>query len=380
MKGFGRIKTKGITILLVIIVLVIAFFSNIAEYLINYQWFSKIGYQEVFFKKLFTQMQFFIPALVVLFFLFYLYLKSINAHSIRHSGLVLSSVEKRIRTKISIYGSLGLALVFSLLFVFDIWYDFLIFINKTPFGLADPIFGKDIGYFVFSLPFFNKLYNFLLMIVFAFAAITFLFNAYNFITTKVPDEKLNMDIRSFGNSKDMYRNILGTASKQLMFLGGLFFLILAFGFYLRTFDLLYSSRGVAYGAGYTDINITLPAYYAYMGICILTAVLLILNRNKKNIKLIALGPLLLVIAMIASGVVHAIVQNMIVAPNELAKEEEFLQYNINYTNYAYGLDKVTEKEFSVNQALTREDIEENAVTINNIPINDYRPAKDIYNQ
>ena len=380
LKGFGRIKTKGITILLVIIVLTIAFFSNIAEYLINYQWFSKIGYQEVFFKKFFTQMQFFIPALVVLFFLFYLYLKSINAHSIKHSGLILSSVEKKIRTKISIYGSLGLALVFSLLFVFDIWYDFLIFINKTPFGMADPIFGKDIGYFVFSLPFFNKLYNFLLMIVFAFAAITFLFNAYNFITTKIPEEKLNMDIRPVGNSKDMYRNILRTASKQLMFLGGLFFLILAFGFYLRTFDLLYSSRGVAYGASYTDINITLPAYYIYMGICILTAVLLILNRNKKNIKLIVLGPLLLVVAMIATGVVYAIVQNMMVAPNELAREEEFLQYNINYTNYAYNLDKVTEKEFSVNQALTREDIEENEVTINNVPINDYRPAKDIYNQ
>jgi uncharacterized membrane protein (UPF0182 family) len=379
-KGFGRIKTKGLTILLVVIVLVIVFFSNIAEYLIDYQWFSELGYQEVFFKKLITQLQFFIPILVALFFLFYLYLNSINAHSIKYSGVILSSGEKKIRTRIFLLVSLGLSFVFSLIFVLDIWYDFLIFINKTSFGLSDPIFGRDIGYFIFSLPFLNKLYNNLLVVVFVFVAITLLFNAYSFFTTKAPHEDFNMNTRPAGNRKDMYRDVLRAASKQLMFLGGLFFIILAFGFYLRTFDLLYSSQGVAYGASYTDVNITLPAYYIYMGICILTAALLILLRNKKSIKLIVFGPLLLIVSMIVAGVIYVIVQNIIVAPNEIVKEEEFLQNNINYTNYAYNLDKVMEKEFSVNQTLTREDIEENKVTINNIPINDYRPAKDIYNQ
>ncbi|MDD3705415.1 MAG: UPF0182 family protein [Clostridiaceae bacterium] len=374
------IKTKGITILLAVILLIIAFFNNIAEYLINYQWFAELGYEEVFFKKLFTQIQFFVPALVILFFLFYLYLNSINAHSIKHSGVILSNVEKKVRTRIFIFVSIGLSFVFSLLFVLDIWYDFLIFINRTSFDLVDPIYGKDIGYFIFSLPFLNKMYSFSLVIVLVFAAITMAFNAYNYFTLKAPEGEFNMNTRPVGNSKDMYRNILGSAPKQLMFIGGLFFLLLAFGFYLRTFDLLYSSRGVAYGASYTDVNITLPAYYVYMGICILTAILLITTRNKKNIKLIVLGPLLLIVSMIAAGVISGIVQNIIVSPNEIVKEEEYLQYNINYTNYAYNLDKVMEKEFSVNQTLTREDIKENEGTLNNIPINDYRPAKDIYNQ
>lgn len=374
------IKTKGITILLAVILLTIAFFNNIAEYLINYQWFAELGYQEVFFKKLLTQLQFFVPALVVLFFLFYLYLNSINAHSIKYSGVILSNVEKKVRTRIFIFVSIGLSFVFSLLFVLDIWYDFLIFMNRTSFDLVDPIYGKDIGYFIFSLPFLNKMYNFLLVIVIAFAAITMAFNGYNFYTTKVPEGEFNMNTRPVGNSRDMYRNILGAAPKQLMFIGGLFFLLLAFGFYLRTFDLLYFSRGVAYGASYTDVNITLPAYYIYMAICILTAIILITTRNKKNIKLIILGPLLLIVTIIVAGVVSGIVQTIIVSPNEMVKEEKFLQYNINYTNYAYNLDKVMEKEFSVNQALTRKDIEENEVTLNNIPINDYRPAKDIYNQ
>ncbi len=380
MKGFGSIRTKGITVLLAVLVLVIAFFSNIAVYLIDYQWFIELGYEEVFFKKLVTQLKFFIPALIILFTLFNLYLNSINAHSIKRSGVILSNAEKKVRNKIFIFASLGLSFLLSLVFVVDIWYDFLIYINKTSFEIQDPVFGKDIGYYVFSLPFLNKLYNFLMVLIFAIAAITIIFNLYNFFTTKVANGHYDMNVRPMSNPKDIYRNILGAASKQLMFLGGLFFLLLAFGFYLRTFDLLYSARGVAYGASYTDVNITLPSYYIYMGICVLTGVLLILSRNKNNVKLAAFGPLLLIVAMIVSGIVSGAVQNIIVDPNEIVKEEKYLQNNINYTNYAYNLDKVQEKEFPVNQDLTREDIENNEVTIKNIPINDYRPAKDIYNQ
>lgn len=361
-------------------VLVIAFFSNIAMYLIDYQWFSELGYQEVFFKKIVTQLQFFVPAIIVLFVLFYLYLNSINSHSIKHGGVILSNVEKKVRNRLFILISLGLSFILSLIFVLDLWYDFLIFINKTAFGLTDPIFSKDIGYYIFSLPFLNKLYNFLMVIIFVVAAITVLFNLYNFFSTKTSDEQFDINVRPISNSRNIYRNILGAASKQLMFLGGLFFLLLAGGFYLRSFDLLYSARGIAYGARYTDVRVTLPSYYVYIAICILTAALLIMSRNKKNLKRAVFGPLLLVVAMVVSGVIAGVVQNVIVAPNEIVKEEQYLQNNINYTNYAYNLDKVQEKEFPVNQNLTRKDIEENRVTIDNIPINDYRPAKDIYNQ
>ncbi|HWR60038.1 MAG TPA: UPF0182 family protein [Clostridia bacterium] len=380
MKGFGSLKSKGITVLLVVIVLAIAFFSNIAMYLIDYQWFSELGYQEVFFKKLVTQLQFFVPAIIVLFVLFYLYLNSINAHSIKHGGVILSNVEKKVRKRMFVLISLGLSFVLSLIFVLDLWYDFLIFMNKTAFGLTDPIFSKDIGYYIFSLPFLNKLYNFLMVLIFVVAAITVLFNLYNFFSTKTSDEQFDINVRPISNSRNIYRNILGAASKQLMFLGGLFFLLLAGGFYLRSFDLLYSARGIAYGARYTDVRVTLPSYYVYIAICVLTAALLIMSRNKKNLKRAVFGPLLLVVAMVVSGVIAGVVQNVLVAPNEIVKEAQYLQNNINYTNYAYNLDKVQEKEFPVNQALTRTDIEENRVTINNIPINDYRPAKDIYNQ
>jgi uncharacterized membrane protein (UPF0182 family) len=382
LRGFGSIKAKGIAVLLAVFVLVIAFFSNIAMYLIDYQWFAELGYSEVFFKKLVTQLQFFVPAFLILFFLFFTYLNSINNHSIKHSEVILSSSEKKVRTKLFIWSSLALSFVMALLFVIDIWYDFLIYISKASFDLADPIFTKDIGFYMFSLPFLNKLYNFIMLIIFAFAALTLLFNLFSFINTKTVNDREHFDInvRPIYNPKELYKKILGAASKQLMFLGGLFFLLLAFGFYLRTFDLLYSYRGVAYGASYVDVNIALPSYYIYIGICVITAVLLIMSRKKNNIKLAAFGPLLLVIAIVASGVITGVVQNAVVTPNELAKEEKYLQHNIDYTNSAYNLKNVQEQEFAVSQNLTRADIEKNRVTINNIPMNDYRPAKDIYNQ
>lgn len=380
MKGTRGLKSKGLVIFAVIIVLVAAFFKNISAYWIDYQWFSELGYEEVFFKKLFTQAKFFIPSLVLLFSMFYIYLRSINAHSLKNSSVIPSNAEKKIKNKVFMLAAFILSLLFSILFVGDIWYDFLIFINKTAFGIGDPIFGKDIGYYVFMLPFLNKLYHFLILLVVAFAAVTVLFNLISFFTARAPGHDQDSNARPFYNSKDIYRNILGAASKQLMLLGGLFFLLLAGGFYLRIFELLYSTRGVAYGASYTDIRVSLPFYYIYMGICVLTAALLIASRNKKSVRLAALGPVLLVAAMVASGVAATAVKGIIVAPNELAKEEKYLQNNIDYTNYAYGLDKVEIKPFAVKQDLTREDIEENGVTIDNIPINDYRPAKDIYNQ
>lgn len=372
--------TKGIIALVVVLLLVVIFFSKIAGFLIDYQWFAELNYTEVFFKKLFTQIKFFVPSLVILFIVFYFYLRSINGHSVKNSGIILTDGEKRLRNRLFLLISLIASVFLSIVFVSQIWYDFLIYMNKTAFGLADPIFGKDIGFYIFSLPFMNKLYGFLMGLIVVFAIIAVAYNMITFATTRAPEFDEDANVRPMNIPANVYKKILMAASRQLTFLGGLFFLLLAFGYYLRVFELLYSARGVVYGARYTDMHVTLPSYYVYIGICLLTALLLMISWRRSSLKLAAFGPLLLVVAMVVSGVISAAVQNMIVVPNEIVKEEPYIQNNINYTNYAYALDKVTAKPFAVTQNLTRKDIDENMVTINNIPINDYRPAKDIYNQ
>lgn len=380
MKITGTWKFKGLAIVIILLVIVVALFATMSEYFIDYQWFGELGYREVFFKKLFTQIKFFIPSLIVSFAIFYIYMKSINAHSIKRSGVILSSQQSKTRNRIFMIISALISIALSIAFVSEVWYDFLIFINRTPFDLKDPIFNYDIGFYIFTLPFLSKLYGFLIGIVILFAIITLVFNAVLLITPKQQD----MGIEEGFNVRRMktvsYKDLLGAAWKQLSILGGIFFLLLALGFYIRSFDLLYSSRGVAFGASYTDIHVSLPFYYAYIALSIITAVSFMISYKGKKLKLAVFGPLLLVAAILLSGIVSTSVQNLIVTPNESAKEEKYIQHNIDYTNYAYGLDKVEVKEFGVAQNLTREDIEENRVTIENIPVNDYKPAKDIYNQ
>jgi uncharacterized membrane protein (UPF0182 family) len=373
-------RNKGLIILGAVLILVIVFFTSITNYLIDYQWFSELNFQEVFFKKLVTQAQFFIPAFIIIFVIVFTYIKIINAHWLKKSAIGISAKERRVKGLIFGLVSALVSFIFSLIFVAEIWYDFLIYINKTPFNLTDPIFNKDISFYVFELPFFNNLYGFLLGFVFVLFVINIIYNATAIFSTNVSGYENHDNITTIHKPESIYMSVLSAASRQLTILGGIFFLLLAFGFYIRMFELLYSNSGIAFGASYTDIHINLPFHYAYIALSLLTAVLMFISRGKKRIKLVAFGPILLVVALVVSGLASAGIQSVVVAPNEIAKEEQYLQNNIDYTNYAYGLNKVEVKPFAVKQDLTAQDIEKNRVTVNNIPINDYRLALDIYNQ
>ena len=373
-------RNKGLIILAVVLLLIIVFFTSIINYLIDYQWFSELNFQEVFFKKLVTQIQFFIPAFIILFIIIFFYMKIINANAEKKSGVGITAKARKAKNMIFALISAAVALVFSMVFVSEIWYNFLIYINKTPFNITDPIFNKDISFYIFGLPFLNNLYSFLLGLVFVLFVINIIYNTLTIFSTGVPSYENQDNVTTIHQPENIYKNILSAASRQLTLLGGIFFLLLAFGFYIRMFEILYSGRGIAFGASYTDININLPFYYAYIAICLLTSVLMLISWGRKKLKLAVFGPILLVVALVASGLVATGVQSIVVAPNELAKEEQYLQNNINYTNYAYGLDKVEVKPFAFKQNLTAQDIEANRVTVNNIPINDYRLALDIYNQ
>jgi uncharacterized protein len=373
-------RNKGLIILAAVLLLAIVFFTSIINYLIDFQWFSELNFQEVFFKKIVTQAQFFVPAFIILFVIVFTYMKIINAHSEKKSGIGIAPKERRMKSLIFGLISAVISFIFSLVFVSEIWYDFLIYINKTPFNLADPIFNRDISFYVFELPFLNNLYSMLLGLVFVLFAINIIYNAITIFSTNSPVRENHDNITTIHKPENIYMNVLSVASRQLTLLGGIFFLLLAFGFYLRMFELLYSSRGIAFGASYTDIHVNLPFNYAYIALSLLSAVLMFASRGKKRLKMVAFGPILLVVAIVLSGLASTGIQSVVVTPNELAKEEQYLQNNINYTNYAYGLDKVQVTPFAVKQDLTAQDIEENRVTVNNIPINDYRLALDIYNQ
>ena len=175
-------KSKTLITLAAVIILVAVFFNSIISYVIDFQWFSELNYKEVFFKKIVTQAQFFVPAFMILFIVFFSYMKIINAHSEKKSGLGITAKARKLKNLLFGASSAVIAFIFSAVFVSQVWYNFLIFINREAFNLADPIFNKDIGFYIFQLPFLNNLYAFLMGLVFILFVINIIYNGVIFLS------------------------------------------------------------------------------------------------------------------------------------------------------------------------------------------------------
>ena len=151
-------------------------------------------------------------------------------------------------------------------------------------------------------------------------------------------------------------------------------------FFLKQYDLLYSSTGVLYGAGFTDVNITLWVYRILAGLSAVAAIMFAIGISKRNLKTIVVIPVVMIAVSLLGSGGALLVQNLVVSPDEINKEYKYLQRNIEYTQYAYGLDQVQETQFAAGNTLTKEVLDRNEDTIKNIRINDYEPTEKFYNQ
>jgi uncharacterized membrane protein (UPF0182 family) len=155
----------------------------------------------------------------------------------------------------------------------------------------------------------------------------------------------------------------------------------AWGYKLSQFELLYSVRGVAFGASYTDVHAQLLAYQLSFWAVLLCVLLLLGGVALRRPWILAIGGVLwLVVAVGVGGIYPALMQQFDVQPNELIKEHPYIEYNIDLTRRAYGLDKIEEKDFGSVADLTPEALAEAEATIKNIRLWDYRPILDTYAQ
>ncbi len=238
-------------------------------------------------------------------------------------------------------------------------------LNQRPFGVLDPIFSQDVAFYVFTLPVYRFLRGWLVEVL----VITLLSTAAVYLGVQLVagrQLKFSLPLRSW---------------LHLATLGALFLLVLAWGYRLSGFELLYSSRGVASGASYTDIHAQLLAYNLSFWTVILCMLLLLGGVASRRPWILAIGGgLWLVAAMGVGGVYPALMQQFDVQPNELIKELAYIEYNIDLTRRAYGLDKIEERDFGSVAGLTTEALAEAEPTIRNIRLWDYRPLQDTYAQ
>jgi uncharacterized membrane protein (UPF0182 family) len=146
-------------------------------------------------------------------------------------------------------------------------------------------------------------------------------------------------------------------------------LLIGLSFYLKTYELLFSTQGPAFGAGYTDVTIRVWAFRLILICSLIYGLLLIYNSFRTNMKVISKAGILWICAIIIlSYVIPSSVQKFVVKPNELAKESPYIERNIKSTREAYNLNKIKEVDFNVRDSLTQEDLEKNDVTIQNIRV------------
>ncbi|GAW91455.1 UPF0182 family protein [Calderihabitans maritimus] len=239
------------------------------------------------------------------------------------------------------------------------------YLHKSSFGISDPILGKDVGFYVFELPFYRYVYS---LAVLALVVSGLLVTMVYFVA----------------NPGDFYYFQLGKPAPFKLHLSVLVALLLglkAWGYRLAIYDLLRSPRGVTFGASYTDVYAHLPSLKILSLLALVAAIVIIINVFTRNIRLVVGSIILLLAGSVLLGNVYpALVQKFKVEPDEFAVEEPFLKHNIRFTRSAYNLDQMEEKTFPVMNDLSWEDIQKNRETLDNIRLWDWRPLQETYKQ
>ncbi|MFQ5996750.1 MAG: UPF0182 family protein [Dehalococcoidales bacterium] len=256
--------------------------------------------------------------------------------------------------------ALFLSLIFGLV-TSGRWEMVLRFSKATNFNITEPLLGRDVAFYLFNLPLYHFIQGWLIWAT----IIILIFTATIYV--------LNIGLR---------RTAFTIAIKgHLSILGAAIFFLIAWSYRLKIFDLLYSQRGIIFGASYTDVHAQWLAWRILIVIAVISGLLLLIGifRRGRRWLFIPIG-LWAVLAIIFGSIYPAIVQRFQVEPNELDKERPYIKYNIQLTRLAFGLDRIEEKDIPVGVAPSEEDIAKNSATINNIRLWDYRPIKDTYNQ
>ena len=246
------------------------------------------------------------------------------------------------------------------------WQSWLFFTNRVDFGIIDQQFGRDVGFYVFQLPFLT------FVVSWAFAAILVIF-----VVTTI-QHFLNGGIRVQGQAGS---RVTPQVKAHLSLLLGLLALAKGVGYYLDRFELTLSSRGFVDGATYTDVKAQMPALQLLMIVSVFCFGLLVFNiwRRGFTYPIIAVG-LWALVATLAGTIYPALVQRFQVEPAESTKELIYIERNIEMTRIAMGLDQVMLQDFSYKPTLTPKDIEENLATVRNVRLLDPAVMRDTFQQ
>ncbi len=368
-----RSRRNLLRALVVILLVLVLTLRGAAVAWTDYLWFSSLGFADVWTTLVFARVVIIVIASVVAFLVLYVNLRVADRLSPR--GLAFASQQDELVARFQAWAHqysgriyLAAAAIFGVLIGLTAgnwWERALLFLNRTDFGVADPVYGRDVGFLVFSVPFYRDVF-----------AWTFQLLVWTTLLVAVL-HYLNGGIQIQQN----FQRVSAAVKVHLSVLFAALAVLKAVGYWLDRYDLLYSGRGAVFGASYTDINAQRPALQLLIGISLVAAVLLLVNIRFRGWTLpLVAGGLWLATSIIVGGIIPAAVQRFSVEPNERIRESEFIQHNIDFTRAAYGLDGIDIRDFAASPDLDREDIANNESTVGNIRLWDPGVLRTTYRQ
>ncbi|HEY0875368.1 MAG TPA: UPF0182 family protein [Vicinamibacterales bacterium] len=358
--------------ILLFIILLVAGIPAIAEFYTDWLWFQEVGYEQVFLRSLTVKTL--VTALVgLLAFALIGGNVILSMRSLRPRPFMVATpqgpqtitVDPATIRPLVLLAAAAVSLMIGL-FAGARWEAWLYYVYATPFGRVDPILGRDIGFYVFTMPLLEHLQG------------LFLFIAIFMIGTAVAAYVLGGEV-SFHPVRGL--SVAPHVIRHVSALAVALFLVLAFGAWLQVPALLTAQSGVVWVASYVDVHANMPALRALTAAALVGAGLAAWSAfGARNLTRLIAAIALYVVVAIAGPLYASVIQRFVVAPNEQVRETPFITHNIQATREAFGLDGVQEKPLSGEAHLTRADLERNAATIENVPLWNDRPLLDTFGQ
>ena len=365
--GRGRILLVVAAIGLFILITTL---RSIASFYTDYLWFQSIGQTGVWRGVLGTKFTLAFVFIGVFFVLLWvnLFIADRIAPKFRPAGPEEELIERyhELVGRRTGLVRIGVASLFALVAgagASGEWQEYLLFRNYVPFHIQDPQFHKDVGFYVFQLPFLSYVVGWLFM---AFVIV--------FIVTAVA-HYMNGGIRV----QTPFQRVTPQVKAHLSVLLAVLALVKAGGYYLQQFSLSVSTRGTVDGPTYTDIHAQLPAIRLLLAISVFSVLLFLYNIFRRGWVLPVLGVgLWAFVAVIAGTILPTFVQKFQVEPSESTKEKPYIERNIEATRAAMNLDHVTTTNFANDNKLKTTDLQSNQETVNNIRLWDPNIMPDTY--
>ena len=353
--------TKRMLIAALIILAIFAFIWLTARFWVQWWWFESVGYQTALTTRYISgAIAFVVAALLVGGFFAGNWNLALRRRDIpgRSTRLASSRILRWLLWLLTVVVS-----IVAGWFAAEQWVIWRLALAGTSFGIPDPLYGLDVGFYVFRLPALEIAHRAALATVLVtLAAVALIYLAIRGLDR----------LEQLPAPPQARRHLLGLAALLLVLFG--------VGYVVANFDLLYSQRGFAYGPGYTDVAVVRPLNFLLAIVSLIAAVILVASRRMEQLRWLGIIAVTWLVAVGLGAVVPRIVQQAIVEPNELQREAPYIANNIAFTRNGFGLDGVESRSISGQGEPPASALQADSPVLRNVRLWDYRVAKQTFQQ